>query len=100
MEIKIQSIHFEADQKLLDFIEKKVIKLDTYFDRPIHAEVYLKLDNGNTVVKDKVVEIKITIPGTTLFSKDHSKSFEESTISAVDHMRRQLKKHRDKIRSK
>ena len=102
MEIKIHSIHFDADQKLLDFIEKKVSKLGVFYDRPaaMEAEVYLKMEDMDAPVKDKVVEIKVHVPGTTLFASETTKSFEESLTGAVDHARRQIKKHKEKLHSK
>lgn len=98
MKIVIQSIHFNADQKLLAFIQKKVDKLEQYFDQIIHGEVYLKLNNV-TDETNKIVEIKLMIPGSTLFAKEECKSFEEATDLAIDSLRKQIHKHKDKIRS-
>ncbi len=98
MQIRIQSIHFDADDKLLLQIEKKVSKLDHFFDRITNAEVFLRLDNGSHQVKDKIVELKLNLPGTTLFAKESQKSFESSLDVAVDTMKRQLSKHKEKIR--
>ncbi len=98
MKIGIQSIHFDADQKLLAFIQKKVDKLDLFYDQIIGGEVYLKLNN---VADDanKVAEIKIMIPGSTLFAKETCKSFEEATDLAIESLRKQITKHKDKIKS-
>lgn len=98
MKIVIQSIHFNADQKLLAFIQKKVDKLEQYFDQIIHGEVYLKLNNV-TEETNKIVEIKLMIPGSTLFAKEECKSFEEATDLSVESLRKQIHKHKDKIRS-
>jgi putative sigma-54 modulation protein len=98
MKIVIQSIHFNADQKLLAFIQKKVDKLEQYFDQIIHGEVYLKLNNV-TEETNKIVEIKLMIPGSTLFAKEECKSFEEATDLAIESLRKQINKHKDKIRS-
>ena len=68
MRVKIQSIHFDADQKLLDFIENKVGKLNTYSNSIIDSEVYLKLDKGDSH-ENKVAEIKLLVPGNDLFAK-------------------------------
>ncbi|TVR76728.1 MAG: ribosome-associated translation inhibitor RaiA [Chitinophagaceae bacterium] len=98
MEIKIQSIHFDADQKLLQYIEKKLEKLQNINDQVIHVDVFLRLENAGSSVKDKTSEIKINIPGSTLFSKDTAKTFEESVDGAVESMRRQLKKSKEKFK--
>ena len=66
MKVQIQSIHFDADEKLIDFIQKKLDKLDTYYDRTIDAEVILKLNNEG--IENKTVEIKLNVPGGQLFA--------------------------------
>ncbi|MBU1374006.1 MAG: ribosome-associated translation inhibitor RaiA [Bacteroidetes bacterium] len=98
MKIGIQSIHFDADQKLLAFIQKKVNKLDQFYDQIISGEVYLRVDNV-TEETNKKVEIKLMIPGNTLFAKEECKSFEEATDLSIECLRKQIKKHKDKIRS-
>jgi putative sigma-54 modulation protein len=100
MKVKIQSVHFDADQKLIDFIESKVEKLTTYFDRIIDCNVTLSLDNKKTQIKDKVAVVKVQIPGNILIGKDSSKLFEESVDLAIDSIRRQLKRHKEKMRAK
>ena len=98
MKIGIQSIHFNADQKLLAFIQKKVNKLDQFYDQIISGEVYLRVDNV-TEETNKKVEIKLMIPGNTLFAKEECKSFEEATDLSIECLRKQIKKHKDKIKS-
>ena len=94
MKLQVHSLKFDADNRLLNFIQKKLDKLDTFYDRIIDAEVYLKLNNEGTV--NKTVEVKLNIPGSQLFIKEVSKSFEEATDMAVKSMRRQLNKHKEK----
>lgn len=98
MKISVQSIHFTADKKLLDFIQKKVDKLDQFFDQIISGMVYLKLENVEDE-ENKIVEIKLNVPGVTLFAKEQCKSFEEATDLAIDSLRRQVNKHKDKSRA-
>jgi putative sigma-54 modulation protein len=98
MEVKIHAIHFHPDQKLTDFIHDKLSKFEQFFDRITGTEVYLKLESNSTV-KDKVAEIKISIPGKVLFSEERSKVFEESVDMAYDSIVRQLKKHKEKLQS-
>lgn len=93
-------MHFTADQKLVDFVTKKVNKLDTFFEGIINAEVTLKVDRPETV-NNKISEVKLSIPITdTLFAKKQADSFEEATDLAVEAIRRQLKKHKEKVREK
>lgn len=96
MDINIHSIHFDADEKLLDFVNQKVDKLATFFDKIIDAEVFLRLDKSNTN-ENKLVEIKLNLPGKEIFAKKQSKSFEESTDEVVEALRRQIKKHKEKL---
>lgn len=98
MVIKTQSVHFDADTKLLSFIDRKVSKLDTFFDRIIHADVVLKLEKTGQI-QDKVAEVKLNLPGSTLIAKQSCKSFEESVDVAVDSLRRQLIRYKEKLRT-
>lgn len=94
MKLQIQSIHFDADKKLLQFIQKKMDKLETFFDRILDGEVYLRVEN--TDIKNKSVHIKVNIPNTSLNAKETGDSFEEAVDLAVETMARQLKKTKDK----
>ncbi|TAF47670.1 MAG: ribosome-associated translation inhibitor RaiA [Sphingobacteriales bacterium] len=98
MKIGVQSIHFTADKKLLDFIQKKANKLDQFYDQIISGEVYLKLDNAVDEA-NKISEIKLIIPGITLFAKEQCKTFEEATDLSVESLRKQITKFKEKIRS-
>jgi putative sigma-54 modulation protein len=97
MKLKIHSIHFDADQKLVDFVQEKVDKLDHFFDKIIDGEVFLRLDKASNN-ENKIAEIRLNVPGSNLFAKKQSKSFEESTDSAVEALRRQVKKHKEKLK--
>ncbi len=100
MEIKINSVHFAADQKLVDFINKKVSKLDTFFDGIINAEVTLKVDKPESS-NNKISELKLSIPSNGyLFAKKQADSFEEATDLAIDAIKKQLDKFKDKLKSK
>ena len=97
MNLVIHAVSFEADSKLREFIEKKLQKLETFFDKIINVEVFLKLDSNETV-KDKTVEVKVHVPGKTIFVTETSKKFEESTDLALDSVSRQIKKQKEKMR--
>jgi putative sigma-54 modulation protein len=100
MEIKINSVHFNADKKLVDFINKKVGKLDTFFDGIISADVTLKVLKPE-VANNKVSELKVSIPvNGYLFAKKQADSFEEATDMVVDAMRKQLGKYKGRLKSK
>ena len=95
MRLQMHSIHFDADQKLLDLVEKKTTKLETFYDRIIDGEVFFRLDKNDNH-ENKVVEIKLNIPGDQLFAKDKSSSFEAAADVAVEALKRQLIKYKDK----
>lgn len=95
MKLQMHSIHFDADITLLNFIQKKVDKLETYYDRIIDGEVFLKVENDDSR-ENKVVEIKLNGPKNQFFSKEKAKSFEAGADAAVESLRRQLKKHKEK----
>ena len=79
MKIQIQSVHFDADQSLKSFINKKLTKLETFYDKIIDSDVVLSLEQLNTQVRDKVVVIKTNIPGSTIIAKEKSKKFIRTT---------------------
>ncbi len=97
MQIDIRSIHFKADRKLEEFIKEKVQKLSQFYDGVIGTEVFLKLDNTDTS-DNKITEIRLNVRGNDLYAKKQSKSFEESTDTAVEALRRQLIKYKEKVR--
>ena len=99
MKVHTQSMHFSADKKLLAFIEKKLSKLDHFFDRIVSANVILKLENSGQV-KDKIAEVRLSIPGAVLYVKEDSKSFEASIDSAIDSLKRQLVRYKERLRSR
>ena len=97
MNILINAVRFDADTKLEKFIVKKVNKLGRYFDDIINAEVYLKLENSQDT-ENKVVEIRLDVPGSDLFARKQSKTFEESTDNVVDALKQQILRRKEKIR--
>lgn len=95
MNIIVQSIHFDADQKLVDFIQRKANKLTQFYDQLLDGICYLKLENGESEA-NKIAEFKINIPGNQLFAKGQAKSFEEATDMAIESLRRQINKQKTK----
>nr|MBI1230252.1 ribosome-associated translation inhibitor RaiA [Cytophagales bacterium] len=96
MKLQMHSIHFDADQKLINFIQKKADKLDTYYDQIIDGEVFMRLDK-NDKSENKIVEVKLNVPGKQLFAKNRSDSFEAAADEAIEGLRRQIKKHKEKL---
>ena len=96
MKLQMHSIRFIADQSLITFIQKKADKLDRFFDRIIDGEVFMRLDKDNNK-ENKIIEIKLNIPRNQLFAKERAKSFEEASDLAVEALKKQIIKHKDKI---
>jgi putative sigma-54 modulation protein len=95
MEVQVHSIHFDADVKLISFIEEKLNKLDQFYDHITAGSVYLRLDNSD-VNTNKITEIKVNVPGKELFAKRQCKTFEEATDTAVEALKQQILKHKAK----
>lgn len=97
MKLQVHSIHFDADRKLINFIQKKLDKLDTFYDRLVDGEVFLRLNNEGT--ENKTVEIKLRVPGNMLFATEKARSFEAATGLATDALRMQLDKFKTRVRN-
>ncbi len=99
MNIKMHSIRFDADTKLLEFIDTKIKKLPTVYDDILGAEVFLRLDKDSDR-ENKLVEIKLDVKGQTVFAKKQCKTFEQATDLSIDALKKQLVKRKQKIRKK
>ncbi len=95
MNTQIQSIHFKADQKLKDYIVKKVDKLSTFYDGIIDSQVYLKVENTSQK-ENKIVEIKVNARNNSFIKTEVAQSFEAATDLAVEALKRQVKKYKSK----
>lgn len=98
MTITINNVGFSADDKLKEFISERINKLSKYYNRIISAEVYLKLENSGKI-KDKIVEVKLGVPGRVLVCSDEDKVFEAAVDNCVHGLERQLKKYKEKVMS-
>jgi len=97
MNIQIHSVRFDADKKLIDFIHQKLEKLTQFDEDIVNAEVYLRLDKDQER-ENKISEIKLELQGGPLFAKKQSKTFEEATDEAIDALKKQITKHKQKKR--
>ncbi len=97
MTVNIHSVHFDADTKLLEYVNSKIKKLTHFHDRIIKVDVFLKLDNVVHQIKDKVAEIRVHIPKHEFFVKTSSKSFEESFDDSLESVITQIKRKKEKL---
>ena len=99
MNIRIQAIHFDATDQLEAFIQKKVAKLEQYFDGIISAEVSLKVVKPESA-KNKEAAIRLIIKNGDCFAEKVNDTFEESIDEFVEALEKQLVKFKEKIRAK
>ncbi len=98
MNITIQSIHFDASDQLNAYIERKCNKLDQFFNRIIRGEVFLKVTKPASV-NNKMVEIKVEVPGDVLIASETADTFEAATDLATAKLKGQLTKYKEKLKS-
>lgn len=98
MKVNVQSVNFDADRKLIDFIQTRMDKLDLFFDKIINADVYLKVEN-TSAKENKIVEVKVHVPGDTFIVKKQCKTFEEAIDSSCNSLERILVKKKQKLRA-
>jgi putative sigma-54 modulation protein len=96
MNVNIQTVHFDADAKLIEHVNRKIGKLATHHDRISKVDVFLKLDNVVHQIKDKVAEIRVKVPRHEFFVKQTTKSFEESFDAALDSMLNQMRRTKER----
>jgi len=95
MNIKIDTVHFDADRKLVEFIEKKINKVSKRSNNIIKADVKLKLDKSDSK-ENKITEIRLEVPGYDLFAKKQAKTFEEGVDLAISALEKQIERHKNK----
>ncbi len=98
MKVNMQSVNFTVDRKLVDFIQRKMDKLENYYDKVIDADVYLKVEN-TSAKENKIAEIRVNIPGDDIVVKKTCKTFEEAADEATKSLQRALLKRKEKVRA-
>jgi putative sigma-54 modulation protein len=99
MNVNVHSIHFDADVKLVSFIKDRLGKLSQFHDNIVSGDVFLRLEHDGEKRENKVVEIKLALPGSDLFARRAGKSFEEAAISTVEALRSQAERTKDRLRN-
>ena len=95
MKLQIHSVRFDSDYKLINLIKKKLVKLETFYNRIIDGEVFLRIVNDESRI-NKIIEIKLNIPGDQLFAKERARTFEIGADEVTEALRRQIKKVKEK----
>ena len=99
MDIEVKAIKFDATDKLQEFIQKKVGKLDKYCNDIRKVEVSLKVVKPETAV-NKEVALKMSLRGKDLFAQEICDTFEEGIDKSVDSLIRQLSKYKEKQKNR
>lgn len=97
MKVNTQSVNFTADRKLIDFIQKRMDKLDLYYDKIIKSDVFLKVENTK-FKENKMFEVVLNVPGDSLVVKKQCKTFEEGVDVATASLERQLVRRKQKLK--
>ena len=95
MNVQIQSVKFDASTKLIEFIEKKLAKLDRVAEEATGVDVVLKLEKDDEK-GNKIVVITLRMPGGDIRVEEQAHTFEEAVDIAKDVLKRQIEKRKDK----
>jgi putative sigma-54 modulation protein len=98
MKVNVQTPNFIADEKLINFIEKRLTKLEQFYDRIIYADVFLKIQKTSEK-QNKITEILLSVPGGDLMVKKDARTFEAGADECIQSLERQLKKRKEKQRA-
>jgi putative sigma-54 modulation protein len=98
MKVNVNAVNFNVDRKLVDFINERLEKLEKYYDKVVSSDVFLKVEKTSEK-ENKIVEIKIHVPGDDFIVKKQCKTFEEAVELASESLERLLVKRKEKIRA-
>ncbi len=98
MKVSVHAVNFTVDRKLVDFVQEKMDKLEKYYDKVVSSDVFLKVEKTSDK-ENKLVEIKINVPGDDFVVKKQCKTFEEAVDLASESLERLLVKRKEKIRT-
>jgi putative sigma-54 modulation protein len=98
MKVNVHAVNFTVDKKLVDFIQERIDKLDKFYDKVVSIDAYLKVEKTSEK-ENKVVEIKLIVPGDDFLVQKKCKTFEEATDQSAEALERLLLKRKEKIRT-
>ena len=97
MVTRVQTIHFDASGQLMEFVEKKVAKLEKLCDDAAALEVAMKLIKPETAM-NKEVSLSLAAGGGEMFASKVSDTFEDALLGCIDALKAQIEKKREKNR--
>lgn len=97
MKVNVHAVNFNVDGKLVGFIQERMDRLEKYYDKVISADVFLKVEKTSEK-ENKIVEIKILVPGDEFMVKKQCKTFEEALEQSAESLERLLIKRKEKVK--
>ncbi|HEU4788290.1 MAG TPA: ribosome-associated translation inhibitor RaiA [Flavobacterium sp.] len=98
MKVNVHAVNFTVDKKLVDFVQERMDKLEKYYDRVVSSDIFMKVEKTSEK-ENKIVEIKINVPGDDFLVKKQCKSFEEAVEQSAESLERLLVKRKEKLRT-
>ena len=98
MKVSVHAVNFTVDKRLVDFIQERLDKLEKYYDKVVSADVFLKVEKTSEK-ENKIVEVKINVPGDEFLVKKQCKTLEEALELSAESIQRMLVKRKEKINS-
>ncbi len=98
MKVSVNAVNFSVDRKLVVFIQERLTKLEKYYDKVVSADVFLKVEKTSEK-ENKVVEVKIHVPGDDFMVKKQYRTFEEALEVSAESLERLLVKRKEKVRT-
>jgi putative sigma-54 modulation protein len=98
MKVNVHAVNFAVDRKLVDFIQERMEKLEKYYDKIVSFDVFLKVEKTSEK-ENKIIEVKVHVPGDDLIVKKQCKTFEEGVELSAESLERLLVKRKEKIRT-
>ncbi len=98
MKVNVHAVNFTIDKKLIDFVQERMDRLEKYYDKVVSSDVFLKVEKTSDK-ENKIVEMKINVPGDDFLVKKQCKTFEEATDQAAESIERLLVKRKEKLRT-
>ena len=98
MKVNVHAVNFTVYKKLVDFIQERMDKLEKYYDKIVSSDVFLKVEKTSDK-ENKIVEVKIHVPGDDFLVKKQCKTFEEAIELTAESLERVLVKRKEKIRT-
>ncbi len=98
MKVNVHTVNFNVDKKLVDFVEERIVKLEKFYDKIVSYDVFLKVEKTSDK-ENKMVELKVIVPGDEFIVKKQCKTFEEGVELASESLERLLLKRKEKVKA-